>query len=1813
MKLISYLSLIGLLLCISIRLSAQFTQQTFEYNSQINIPDGGAGIPYPANLNVSGLPAHLSHIRLSLYSLEHIWTTAQFDLLLEAPNGERIVILSDVSPDGGFDGFSELQLDADAPFPISSENYYDQRPNFLPTNVGEMDIFPILDTIIQAVPTFASLQNTNPNGDWKLYVRDDVTDIFGGYLGRWAITIEASNTPVCPRPDAYPEIGYVNRNTAKLFWTDAPGTNWDIFYTPVDQYAPEDTIYGYDTPPSIENVTGSALVLDNLDYDTHYALYLRTDCNGDNQQVSRWQGPIYFTTESGICAYAEDLSLCGEARFGSDTDRVFFDPCSPDNYRDQQMFNFQPPADGDYYFSILEPNPQANYHLSSISINAQEVVDYCDSIDWRCIPFTDEADILLPNLSSDTVYKLLLFADDGYSNFVFKISTCPMIREVELEDYVAHVFDVDLVFEMGGAPLVGNYDVYYTPRATNPPSPQTTPSMPNLALTDGRFRTPPMGLEADTDYDVYLRQVCTDSETCWVGPFDFSTERYCGEVDLSILTVRTTATTAWLAYPGSNDNRPSLIVFRDSLFEQPDYADPATTTNVSGGFSSIGTNIFLSRLEANTTYYYYLKMSCSGVWGSDSQAWQGPFSFQTNSDCFVEVENLYCGQCYRTEVGPREDENVPFYSTGRADIFPGNNPQSCTNLDFDPQLERIFVYRALEDGTLYLDPGQMGTCSGSFGSREYLNQFYYKSASQPCDLDDWSYLGCWSHKGFGYNDTYFDDISLPVKKDSSYYIMMDFYGSYCNNTNPSVWMTVEGNNCKNPCEPVENLTATPDGTGHFTISWDAVDGVLGYDILPGSAHQNVHTLAACTSDYGINLSGTAIHPDTFMVFNVDSILANLNGDYPYSIYVRTRCAEDNFSVWREVSVTPEIGERSYHRANRLGPCSPSYDRTTISPLNGVSYDVLPFSVDVSGIFRFQVSAFAQEGVYVGVYEGSFDENNPSQNLYFETSNSSIQYLNFDLILDHDQPYFLVANRIAPVAYNTNIDVEVDGPAELRTAGFRHNGLHEGPRGIVPPTNGQFYQSNKMCRDTSGWQHYYYEDPNNPNADPLLILSLEDYEKASLSTIGDIAFSGGSPGTSLITNPPADYVQDPDGWITMNRYWDLNMPFSLQPDEPVAVRFYYTEADLQALRNDTGMPALAHEDLNFYKINDPNDDYNLDPSRGHRNVPSAPNCADEGLWEYFNAEQADTILWTYGTYNGAHYAEMLVHSFSGGGGAVGSYRILEDVDGDGFNNVFDCNDNNSAVNPNATEVPYDGWDNDCNPATLDDDLDGDGFALAEDCDDADPLLNPAAAEIPYDGIDNDCNPMTYDDDVDQDGFVLAEDCDDDNPEVNANAVEIPYDGLDNDCNPMTPDDDLDGDGFVLAEDCDDDRADINPNATEIPYDNIDNDCNAATLDDDFDQDGFAAAEDCNDDVFEINPGAAEIPYDGEDNDCNPATPDDDLDGDGFLVAEDCNDNDPNINANAVEIPYDGEDNDCDAMTPDDDLDGDGFVLAEDCDDNRADINPNSLEVPYDGIDNDCNPITPDDDLDGDGFVLAEDCDDDRSDINPNAAEIPYDGEDNDCDVTTPDDDLDGDGFGLAEDCNDEVFEINPNATEIPYDGEDNDCNELTPDDDLDGDGFVLAEDCDDDLASVNPNQQEIVYDGLDNDCNPLTLDDDLDEDGFVLAEDCNDDNPEINPDATEIPGNGLDENCDGLDIITSVQSLEQLSVLIYPNPTEAALFVELPNSDLVQLSLYDGQGRLLETEAFQNQLKLDLGIYPAGVYLVLVQSERGYFTERVVRY
>jgi hypothetical protein len=199
------------------------------------------------------------------------------------------------------------------------------------------------------------------------------------------------------------------------------------------------------------------------------------------------------------------------------------------------------------------------------------------------------------------------------------------------------------------------------------------------------------------------------------------------------------------------------------------------------------------------------------------------------------------------------------------------------------------------------------------------------------------------------------------------------------------------------------------------------------------------------------------------------------------------------------------------------------------------------------------------------------------------------------------------------------------------------------------------------------------------------------------------------------------------------------------------------------------------------------------------------------------------------------------------------------------NSADCDDSKAAINPDASDTPYDGDDTNCDGYN-DYDRDRDGFVASGyqsqaggtapsggDCNDDNPAIYPGAEDTWYDGVDSNCGGNN---DYDQDGDGYSHesepgiqsayvDCDDTDASIQPFWSEDCSDGVDTDCDGLLDQDHLnypdgDGDGYggagVVVEaceppegyadnidDCDDDDPDQNPGASEICGNGIDENC------------------------------------------------------------------------------------------------------------------------------------------------------------------------------------------------------------------------------------------------------------------------------------------------------------------------------------------------------------------------------------------------------
>ncbi len=200
-----------------------------------------------------------------------------------------------------------------------------------------------------------------------------------------------------------------------------------------------------------------------------------------------------------------------------------------------------------------------------------------------------------------------------------------------------------------------------------------------------------------------------------------------------------------------------------------------------------------------------------------------------------------------------------------------------------------------------------------------------------------------------------------------------------------------------------------------------------------------------------------------------------------------------------------------------------------------------------------------------------------------------------------------------------------------------------------------YIADREVTTADGWTHYVDDLGNADPCDDMLLLSVKKNGQ-NIGTVGDGTFVctlGVDPTASNITNPPALYVSNPNGWWVMNRYWNI-LP-TTEPSADVEVRFYYTEDDFTAVQT-VSSSVTTHEDLYFWKINDNLNAWDVNPMNGHNGVPLAAGHAQDGFQQYAEGGASSTTSWmrqlAWAGNTNWNYAQYTVGHFGGGGGGGG---------------------------------------------------------------------------------------------------------------------------------------------------------------------------------------------------------------------------------------------------------------------------------------------------------------------------------------------------------------------------------------------------------------------------------------------------------------------------------------------------------------------------------------------------------------------------------
>ncbi len=184
-------------------------------SSSVAIPDIGPATP--SSMVVSNVAGNILSLEVTLHGLSHAYP-ADLDVVLVAPDGTPVVLISDAGGDIPIDGVTLRFSDTGTPI-----YYFAAIPSgtYVPVNYEGNDLFtggPLGGT----GNTMAAFNGLNPNGTWTLFVEDDDAEDEGMIAGGWSLSLVAD--------------GGTNQFTIQEEQTFAPGSiaDWRMLLSDAD-------------------------------------------------------------------------------------------------------------------------------------------------------------------------------------------------------------------------------------------------------------------------------------------------------------------------------------------------------------------------------------------------------------------------------------------------------------------------------------------------------------------------------------------------------------------------------------------------------------------------------------------------------------------------------------------------------------------------------------------------------------------------------------------------------------------------------------------------------------------------------------------------------------------------------------------------------------------------------------------------------------------------------------------------------------------------------------------------------------------------------------------------------------------------------------------------------------------------------------------------------------------------------------------------------------------------------------------------------------------------------------------------------------------------------------------------------------------------------------------------------------------------------------------------------------------------------------------------------------------------------------------
>jgi hypothetical protein len=167
--------------------------RNFSDNGQIAILDNANANPFPTTISVGGFKkAKITDVNVVIKGLSHDFASFDVDVLLVAGNGRNAMVMSDVGGPGAVAGLT-IRLDDEAETAVQYLTAL-ASGSFQPNNASDTDgndLFGAPAPVPSGNAALSVFDGGDPNGTWKLFVRDDAAGFDGDIVGGWEIEITA--------------------------------------------------------------------------------------------------------------------------------------------------------------------------------------------------------------------------------------------------------------------------------------------------------------------------------------------------------------------------------------------------------------------------------------------------------------------------------------------------------------------------------------------------------------------------------------------------------------------------------------------------------------------------------------------------------------------------------------------------------------------------------------------------------------------------------------------------------------------------------------------------------------------------------------------------------------------------------------------------------------------------------------------------------------------------------------------------------------------------------------------------------------------------------------------------------------------------------------------------------------------------------------------------------------------------------------------------------------------------------------------------------------------------------------------------------------------------------------------------------------------------------------------------------------------------------------------------------------------------------------------------------------------------------------